>query len=651
MPHRVTSYFCEDVDGSLRSDLLRHVAGMGMSSSLRSEIRAYQMCKIDDTWAEAAHRDISGFKKRSAASKVAHTAASQRLAQNLARYDAMAPCERGQFYELLKKHQAVGQTIPKRALALRRVKKKASLLHGQVYRSDVDALRDWGAELGPSISALPDKPSQRRSVATRLQLEYLASAIEDGEVLSLPLVSDEAYAQVARAALQDRPALLRNAPAKEWSYFIVIVKAAKRKKQMRTAALERDNMLLPVSLQRMALWPAGLDEDPPQLLAYYDGYPHIADVFHLAPWPVLRSGLLKWRAGASSVSGCVSLSDASASVPALGSDGVPALLLLEDLVAKGWTRGQPPAEHTLASCKQFRVKDPIAAKSYLRCLVALDKLLVSDSFVSLRSDQPMLYYACVLASDEPGQVPLNSDVASYKRMLASPDAGEPDAGADTLALLHQGADNSAATSSSDEVVVSSRTVVAAKRKPSHPGSAKAQQTQKEDWHALVGLAAQPPVQLPEPTLDEQRGQLLQDMDTSVASSSGVRSAAPLEVAVASSQRGSVSSTSCLRSYVEGVAVYEEAHGVAGQRGSYRRLAVVCEHHACKRGACRKRRNFGTRSGQQSGLGDLEPWAFLGVWLRAHARFEDADAHVKYSPSASEVMAYVQEQQWLPAGQH
>ena len=57
-PHRVTQFFCSRQDASLRADMQSHAAGRGMSDRLRCEIRAYQLCKVDDTWAEAAHRDI-----------------------------------------------------------------------------------------------------------------------------------------------------------------------------------------------------------------------------------------------------------------------------------------------------------------------------------------------------------------------------------------------------------------------------------------------------------------------------------------------------------------------------------------------------------------------------------------------------------------
>ena len=79
--------------------------------------------------------------------------------------------------------------------------------------------------------------------------------------------------------------------------------------------------------------------------------------------------------------------------------------------------------------------------------------------------------------------------------------------------------------------------------------------------------------------------------------------------------------------VEGVRVFEEAHGVVDTPGSYRRLVVNCGHpaHATQKAAaqCRKRRNFGVRAASASGLGLMEPYAYLGAWLRAAALYSDA----------------------------
>ena len=97
----------------------------------------------------------------------------------------------------------------------------------------------------------------------------------------------------------------------------------------------------------------------------------------------------------------------------------------------------------------------------------------------------------------------------------------------------------------------------------------------------------------------------------------------------------------------GFPVYEEKRGVADTPGSYHRLAVSCTCHGRKAGSCKKTRAFSDRVGQKSGLGDMEPYAFLGAWLRARDRFDTAEAHKRFLPDADEVLAYAKERHWCP----
>jgi len=253
-PHRVTQHFCAEADGSLRSDMEKHIAGGGMSGQLRSEILSYQVAKIDDTWAEAAHRDVSSYIKRTTSSRVAHTAASQRLAQNLASVDASVGAELELYYNCIRNHKAVGQLVPRRASELKSVKKKAVVVQSHVYRTDLSSLRDWGAELG-LLNIASARPAQRRAITSRLQIEYLVSAVAEGKVLSLQKVSDETATEIGEAASMDRPALCE-LPASSLQFFTVCDRFAKRKKQLRTAAQDQSDMAMPVSWQRMTLWPA-----------------------------------------------------------------------------------------------------------------------------------------------------------------------------------------------------------------------------------------------------------------------------------------------------------------------------------------------------------------------------------------------------------
>ena len=653
-PHRVTEFFAGFAENSLRADL-DHAAGRGMSERLRCEVRSYQLCKVDDTWAEAAHRDVSCFGQRATAAKIPYIAASQRLGQTLASVDKMSQAELRQFHECMRKRKAIGQLSPGPAKVLRPARMKPRALASRVYRFDAAALRDWGAEVGGALALLDDRPAKRRSIATRLQIDYLASAIADGELLSLPLVTEEVLARAQHTALVDMPALFHQEQDSKDSFFTIVDKGAGRKKQLRTAAQSQDAMARPVSLQRMAWWPAGVEREGERLV-YHDGYPQIVDLLQLAPWLVMRGGLRRWRTAESGVVGCLALSEPEVvSAPTdWRLEETPALCLLESLALAGWMRGPPPLQHTVVSAKQFQVKDPIASRAYLRCLLGLDGLLGKMPF--LRSDQPATYYSCVLASEQPRIIPCDRSPAEYKQLLAS------SLDESRLALLDDDrvdVAGPASPTSSDEVVVTVSTR-ATRGNPcvANLRRARGRGAKQEDWGSLVWSAA--PAPQAKPALQDARNAATQQCEQAAlegpVSNSGAASSSDQAPPAAEPAGPAVelaalplgdSNPTRKRSILEGSEVVEEAHGVFGQPGSYRRLIVSCAHHGTKKGSCRKTRSFGVRSSAQD-LGDLEPYAFLGLWLREHAEFADSAAHKKYAPTAAQVRAYASEKAWLPA---
>ena len=61
-----------------------------MSARLWEEVLSHSLAKIDETWVEASHRDLSGQLKRAPASKVAFAAVS---------HQAQSPQEVARFHE------------------------------------------------------------------------------------------------------------------------------------------------------------------------------------------------------------------------------------------------------------------------------------------------------------------------------------------------------------------------------------------------------------------------------------------------------------------------------------------------------------------------------------------------------------------------
>jgi hypothetical protein len=78
--HRVSVRFGE---GELRKDLEAFANGRPMTDTLAIELLSYQWRKIDDTWAETSHRDISRVGQVTQHVTVAWVASSLRLSQNI----------------------------------------------------------------------------------------------------------------------------------------------------------------------------------------------------------------------------------------------------------------------------------------------------------------------------------------------------------------------------------------------------------------------------------------------------------------------------------------------------------------------------------------------------------------------------------------
>ena len=493
-------------------------------------------------------------------------------------------------------------------------------------------------------------------MAQRLQIEWLSLTIPQGELLSAPLALEEDASRPAPLAQDDAPR-----PASALEFFMVVDKWAGRKKAVRTAALSIDHMAMPVTLQAARRWQGGEE-------VYHDGCPLIADLTAIADWPVLRSGLRRWATGVASTAGCLSIGQSCAVVEAGAEEGwksgvVTTLALLDALAARGWRRGQPPQEHSADSAKVFAVTDPLKRKTYLRCLVGLEALREVGQLNALRSDQSASYYACVLAAEKPACVPIGADSIVYADLLrgkvapsqiadAESDAEAVEAARAPAALQDRGASSSSEAEMCGPSLgqgVKRKATPQRPRQPQKAGGASGGQ----DWGTLVAWQSEGSAS-PAAASGSGSGAAggavgpgaaqMDSADGPCAAASNTPAASAR--AQPSGPAASVAQPSC--DILEGVSVFEESHGVADMPGSYRRLVVSCGHpdHAAHKLDCRKRRNFNVRSASASGLGLMEPYVFLGAWLRAASQHSDAASHKRFSPDAAAVRAYAVEHGWL-----
>ena len=109
--HRVTLRFAT---GDLRSDMETWAADHGLSDALRLELLSYQWCKLDDTWAEASHRDVSREASRCTNASQAWISATLRMHQNLDMWDTLEFSSRRRFelmFPTLEAHRTGQATL------------------------------------------------------------------------------------------------------------------------------------------------------------------------------------------------------------------------------------------------------------------------------------------------------------------------------------------------------------------------------------------------------------------------------------------------------------------------------------------------------------------------------------------------------------
>ena len=501
------------------------------------------------------------------------------MRQTLAEVSAKSEQELQAFERCMLRWKAVGQTRARRARALRPAKPNARKFIGMVYRSDeASSRRNWSSEL----QLLPAKLASQREAFKRLQIEYLALAIADAQVFSLPAASDATLDKLSQLPIADRPSVFARGVDCGEFFFQILDKKAARKKVVRTAGCKHKHMAMGAMIQRIAVRQCG--DAAGELVVYYDGCPETVDLLTLAKWPVWRSGLRRWSVAASGHPACLLLRDAVA--PIVPSDWrdeqVPAIVLLEQLAAAGWTRGRRPAWHTRSSDKCFDVADPVKDRNYLRCLVGLGALFdADDAFVGLPSGQQCSFYDCVLAAPKPSAIPRDLKAADYRAIL-----DRPSSSSGAAAVIDAGA----ADPPPEDVVVVAKPAFfgrsAGPRPPPRPPAPKrfqpSQPAPAQDWGVLVALpqpapapAAAASTQLPSQQAIQAAAPRAQAQAAAPSQLVAIDPAPPLPEAVAGEAGRAAQGAKAQRHLLEGVQVIEDAHGVIGQPRSYRRLKVCC----------------------------------------------------------------------------
>lgn len=658
-PHRVTAHFAGP-SSPLRADMEAFVGGADMTAQLYAEVSAYQFCKLDDTWVEASHRDLSGIGKRKGGSKMPFRFATMRLAQNMQQVDNLDRDRQATFHEvLMPKWRGIARAATHRQPKC--AAKDAPWLGAKsvsnfVYRQHSESWMNWTEALKHLLppADTDDTKDRASTMDHRLKTEFLLMVCQTEygqQMCSLPVV-DSVAASRAQAA-GDRTAgeaILVEACGEEWRFFQLLMDGQiRRKKQVRGASFHRMTaMACPVMSQEFAVWARG----DVTWTVYPDGQPHIIDLIREAEWPVLRAGLRFWRQGPSPLARCVELSG-----PTLGIDDipwdiragpVPTVVLLERLHAEGWRKAPPLVQHTLDSPKNLRIsKNTLAEKHYLQCVLCLPQLL-SETYPALPVGQPQDYYAVVLQASRPESIQTGQPAKYYRQLLR---------GASTVPgamLLH--AEDDSAKEEEDQPMADCLGSVPpddcaqrAKRKRQ-----QIEPSMQADVRSTLDVAE---IEVPSHPIQSEATSAFGHACGGALVSSGSaghpqrEEVAPVRGANPGEQ-GSIRMPREVVASVAGVDIVQESHLLPGEPGHYRRMAIRCTlvSHRTPSGArpcaCNKFRNCGPR--QTAHFGDMEPAGYLAAWLRKGDAFETRASHVRYAPTLAEVESEMKLQGWIPS---
>ena len=123
-----------------------------MGAALRAEVAAYKYCTLDDTWIEAAHRDVSGISKKNTNCRIQVRLAAMRQSQNLAFLGSLAEDVQIYFYDVLWPHwRSIARSPSARSQRLRDCPRTpATHVHTTTYRLGAASRADWSASLKAS---------------------------------------------------------------------------------------------------------------------------------------------------------------------------------------------------------------------------------------------------------------------------------------------------------------------------------------------------------------------------------------------------------------------------------------------------------------------------------------------------------------------
>ena len=639
--HRVSSHFLAK-GCALRSLFEQHAGGGAMHPDLDRELAAYEQIPLDETPAEAGHRDVTRLRSSGPNSELGWWAATTRLSQNLQVYEDM--CHRGlrrEFVALWGSYKSLLQIGSRKSRGMVPLACSSSEFFRRVYLLGEFSFIDLSWLSCVARPPVAPSPSWRAGISAfqksiyDVKIDHLTTCVEDG-----------CFYSVCDAVRPDDDAF--GVSAERLRVFQVIEKKGWRSK---TSADDNSHrfrcgvMAQVFSVQELV----GQPDRPSSLVAAPVGDIQVLDVLSFAPFPQLSKSLTVWQ-GLEYVAGsggCVSLSQPSslAASPLALRDGSAgsSFAMLCCLKESGWQvalSGQRVPPFVAGGDKIMTLDRAAQRKSYLLCLLDVDNLFARGLTQLLQRDGD-LYYRDLLAADQPSTVLALADRKERPAPVALEDQSS-DASSDAQVF---GAPRDVVDSEVDEFVPASR-------------DARARRGSKDKKRPRVAVAdfdaefARDDVVAVAPPRDPMRV-----APPPPAPLPAVEAGAPVglgDVEIFGPERVSVGSevvfdgvryvvlVDQLPLQVSGIRLERDLYlDRARPEKNYDRVGVTCpltsDDHKDKLPCHRWRRLEGK---QDTIFGNIDAVGFLGVWLNRACGCASKKEHMCVKPRPNEVVQYL-----------
>ncbi len=250
--HRVSHYLCSTTQpNALGHDFRSYASGEHMSTRLRTEITAYQLCVLDDATVESPHACVGQVLNRSSRSSVAWWSATIRLDQNISARRSLQLLARGRFTTLYKSWKALGQHIGRKYSRLTPKRITTTAFLQEVYRTGPHSRLDW-SHLGLKVPVVPDAPVTKTvSIAIReVQIDYMRRVCLPGQCFTVP--TDTAFADLDDIAAKGGQSTHFT---QEPICFQVVSTDVTKKRHVHTVSMvEIRRMHVPIVIQRFSAW-------------------------------------------------------------------------------------------------------------------------------------------------------------------------------------------------------------------------------------------------------------------------------------------------------------------------------------------------------------------------------------------------------------